>query len=220
MIDIYGDGRIVAIWITASASPALRNRRLSAARRRRFAALHADARGRAFHRRCLKRPARMDERSALSDHNRCRSTGAGFPAAAGRCDARSGSGAGARRVRKTPPAPLPAPALPERAGVDPLVAARAAGVMFEARGEGFTLARFRDQHFLVRWDGRERAFFDPTPETPAYRGEIFNAQDSDGRLRVEIRTGPCPDAQSGETWSAHVLVRLDDETRRGCGRPL
>lgn len=118
------------------------------------------------------------------------------------------------------PSELPPPQLPQRAGVDPLVAARAAGVRYEARGEGFTLALYRDDHITLTWDGQERAFFDPETILPAYRGEIYEARDGDAALRVEIRSAPCPDAQSGETWSAHVSVQLNGETRRGCGRAL
>lgn len=119
------------------------------------------------------------------------------------------------------PPELPPPELPQRAGVDPIVAARAAGVRYQARGEGFTLALYRDDHITVIWGAdAERAFFNPALIQPAYRGEIFEARDGEAALRVEIRNGPCPDAQSGETWSAHVSVQLNGETRRGCGRPL
>lgn len=118
------------------------------------------------------------------------------------------------------PPDLPPPQLPERTGVDPLVAARAAGVRYQARGEGFTLALYRDEHITLTWDGQERAFFNPQTIMPAYRGEIYEARDGDTSLRVEIRSGHCPDAERGETWSANVSVALNDQTRRGCGRGL
>jgi len=94
------------------------------------------------------------------------------------------------------------------------------GVTYQARGEGFTLALHRDQHIVLTWDGAERAFFNPELIQPAYRGDIYEARDGETSLRVEIRSGPCPDAQSGETWSANVTVALNHETRSGCGRSL
>jgi hypothetical protein len=120
----------------------------------------------------------------------------------------------------TPPPNLPPPELPQRAGIDPLVAARAAGVVYQGRGEGFTLALHRDRHIAFTWGEAEHAFFNPTLVQPAYRGEIYEAIDGARTLRVEIRNGPCLDAESGETWSATVSVQLDGEIRRGCGRGL
>lgn len=124
----------------------------------------------------------------------------------------------------SPRAELPAPDLPQRAGVDPIVAARAEGVAFRARGADpeFLLHVYRNDTMIVlSWDTHQVTFNDVHVVLPAYRGTIYEAHTPEHELRVEIRQAPCRDERIGpETFPASVTLRIDGETRRGCGRAL
>jgi hypothetical protein len=126
----------------------------------------------------------------------------------------------------TPPTELPPPELPQRAGVDPIIAARAEGVTFRALGANpdFLLHIFRNnERIFLAWDNgaHQEMFTDVQVTLPAYRGTIYEAANEGRRLRVEVREAPCRDAGvSGERFSAIVIVSIDGEERRGCGRVL
>lgn len=116
------------------------------------------------------------------------------------------------------PQDLPPPQLPQRAGVDPIVAARAEGVVFRAQGSDFLLHLYRDHRIWVSWDGREVQFPASEPILPAWRGEIYETRVEGYELRVEVRQGPCRDGD--QVYSATVVVRINTEEHRGCGREL
>lgn len=124
------------------------------------------------------------------------------------------------------PRDLPPPNLPERAGTDPIVAARADGVVFRAVGASpdFVLHIHRnDAMIYLSWDGgaQEETFNQVRVVLPAYRGTVYEANTERHDLRVEIRQGVCRDPNLGpETFSASVTVRIDGVVRRGCGREL
>lgn len=126
----------------------------------------------------------------------------------------------------SPPDELPAPELPQRAGVDPIIAARAEGVVFRALGSNpdFLLHIFRNnERMFLAWDNgaHQETFTDVQVTLPAYRGTIYEATNERHRLRVEVRDAPCRDPNSNsETFSAVVIVHIDGEERRGCGRVL
>jgi hypothetical protein len=124
------------------------------------------------------------------------------------------------------PQDLPPPQLPQRAGVDPIVAARAEGVAFRAVGHGpdFVLHIYREDRITLAWDhgAHQETFPKPDPILPRWHGEIYETQNERHRLRVEIaRARVCTDAEAnGEIWPTTVRVIIDDETREGCGRDL
>lgn len=116
------------------------------------------------------------------------------------------------------PQDLPPPQLPQRAGVDPIVAARAEGVVFRAEGPELLLHLYRDHRIFLSWDGRQVHFPASEPILPAWRGDIYETRAEGYELHVEIRQGPCRDGD--QVYSASVLVRINTEERRGCGREL
>jgi len=124
------------------------------------------------------------------------------------------------------PRDLPPPNLPERAGTDPIVAARADGIVFRAVGVApdFVLDIYRnDAMIFLSWDGgaHEETFNDVRVVLPAYRGTIYEAHTDSHELRVDVRPGVCRDPNIGpETFSATVTVHIDDVVHRGCGREL
>ena len=126
----------------------------------------------------------------------------------------------------SPPAELPAPSLPQRAGVDPIVAARAEGVVSRALGAepDFLLHIYRnDTMIFLSWDdgAHQETFNNVRVVLPAYRGSIYEARSEQHTLRVDVRDGPCRDARLGpEVFSANVTITIDGEMRRGCGREI
>jgi hypothetical protein len=121
----------------------------------------------------------------------------------------------------SPPEELPPPQLPQRAGVDPLVAARAEGVVFHAQGETFVLHLYRDNRISLAWDGHQEQFPATEPLLPAWAGEIYETRNERVTLRVEIRQTPCRNAAFGDAVLPRtVVLRINNEERRGCGREL
>lgn len=123
----------------------------------------------------------------------------------------------------SPPDELPPPQLPQRAGVDPLVAARAEGVVFRAEGADFVLHLYGDNRIFVSWGaGAHQESFPATePMYPAWSGAIYEMQNERYELRVEIRDAPCRDPVFGAAvLPQSVTVQIGQEERRGCGRAL
>jgi hypothetical protein len=115
---------------------------------------------------------------------------------------------------------LPAPPLPERAGVDPLVAARAEGVEFRAVGEGFVLDIFRTDRIRLTLTatGEELTFPKREPQYPRWYGSIYDVSNDAHVLHIEIRNDhPCERADRG-IYPITVHIRLDDRELEGCGR--
>jgi hypothetical protein len=115
---------------------------------------------------------------------------------------------------------LPPPPLPERAGVDPLVAARAEGVEFRAVGDGFVLNIFRAERIRLTLTatGEELIFAKPEPQYPRWSGSIYDGSNDAHVLHIEIRNDrPCERADRG-TYPITVHIRLDDRELEGCGR--
>lgn len=119
-----------------------------------------------------------------------------------------------------PPAELPPPDLPQRAGTDPIVAARAEGVNYIAHGDAtpFEL-RFYADRILFSTPGVAAKVFPLTePQHPVWYGEIYRTENENHDLYVTLRFDrPCPSG-NGEHL---VEVRLDrGEQMSGCGRRL
>lgn len=115
----------------------------------------------------------------------------------------------------------PPPQLPQRAGVDPIVAARASGVVFRAVGAEpvFVLQIYREDRIVLVLDhgATEETFAKPEPMLPRWNGEIYETQNERHRLAIMIRRDrPCP-TQPGEYV---VVLRLDGAEMTGCGRDL
>lgn len=120
---------------------------------------------------------------------------------------------------------LPPPQLPQRAGVDPLIAARAEGVVFRAEGASpdFVLHLYRDNRIFVTWDAgaHQERFPASEPMLPAWAGEIYETRNERYELRVEVRHRPCRDAAFGDAVLPRtVVVSINGEERSGCGRAL
>jgi len=115
-----------------------------------------------------------------------------------------------------------APTLPQRAGTDPIVAARAEGVELRARGEGFTLDIFRaDTIRLTLSDTGEVLIFPkPEPRLPRWNGSIFETATETHRLVIEIRDDrPCTSGDRAN-FPTGVNVSLSGRDFSGCGRRL
>lgn len=120
-----------------------------------------------------------------------------------------------------PPQELPPPQLPQRAGVDPIVAARAEGAVFRAVGQdpAFVLHIYREDRIVLTLDAgaTEESFPKPEPLLPRWHGEIYETENERHRLSVMIRRSlRCP-TQSGEYV---VTLRYDETELTGCGRDL
>lgn len=118
---------------------------------------------------------------------------------------------------------LPPPQLPQRAGVDPIVAARAAGVAFRAVGEtpDFVLHIYREDRITLAWDNgaHQETFPKPEPILPRWNGEIYETRNERHALTIEVRHTRC-ETGSGEVFLDSVRILIDGEERRGCGRAL
>ncbi len=115
----------------------------------------------------------------------------------------------------TPRDELPLPQLPQRAGVDPVVSARAEGIEFLGTGENFTLSIYRTERIDLKFTETEGILTFPRtePRIPAWRGRVFWTEAAGRRLEIDIHEGrPCPEG------GVRVLVRLDYEEFRGCGQ--
>jgi hypothetical protein len=117
-----------------------------------------------------------------------------------------------------PPPQLPAPDLPQRTGVDPLVAARAEGVRFLAYGEApiFHL-RFYEDRISFALEGSEAlSFARPAPTYPRWNGEIYTTAHEGHQLEVRIIRRPCA-TQLGY----HIVeLTIDGRELTGCGRDV
>jgi hypothetical protein len=119
------------------------------------------------------------------------------------------------------PQELPAPPLPQRTGVDPIVAARAEGVAYRGVGDGFVLHIYRDDRITLSWgrDVNEATFPKPEPQYPRWNGEIYDTQNAAHTLHVEVDRRPCTDA-NGANQPTRVRVTIDGQELNGCGRDL
>jgi hypothetical protein len=120
----------------------------------------------------------------------------------------------------SPPAQLPAPQLPQRAGVDPIVAARAEGVRFLARGGEpvpFSLSIYDDRVLLLIEDERPLQFPAAEQTFPRWNGVIYTARMGGDEIVVNVRRYlPCPD-QPGYSV---VDVSVNGGELHGCGREI
>ena len=115
---------------------------------------------------------------------------------------------------------LPPPPLPERTGVDPLVAARAEGVEFRAIGDGFVLDIFRTERIRLTLTatGEELVFAKPEPQYPRWHGSIYETASGTRTLSVEIRNYlPC-EREDRTTYPITTTITLDGRDLEGCGR--
>lgn len=117
----------------------------------------------------------------------------------------------------SPPEELPPPPLPQRAGVDPLVAARAEGVQYEASGENFVLRFYADRITLAVGGAEPEIFARPAPRYPRWHGEIYETGSESRRLEIYVRRSRrCPTEAGGHV----VEIRVDETELTGCGRDL
>ncbi len=98
--------------------------------------------------------------------------------------------------------------------------ARRRGVQFRAVGQepGWFLEIKAGQQILLVADyGGSRYLFD-APE-PALDAEtaIYQAQNAQHQLSIEINADWCQDSMSGQVFSNRVLLNLDGRELRGCG---
>jgi hypothetical protein len=115
---------------------------------------------------------------------------------------------------------LPAPQLPQRTGVDPLVAARAEGVEFRAVGGGVVVDIFRENHIrLITTATGEQLIFPKTePRFPRWNGSVYETGTGARRLSVEIRNYlPCERADR-DLYPITVAITLDGREMQACGR--
>lgn len=122
----------------------------------------------------------------------------------------------------SPPRELPPPPLPERAGVDPLVAARAEGIAFRAVGDGFVLDIFHEARIrlTITASGETLVFPKPEPRYPRWNGSIYETQTEAHRLNIQIRDDrPC-EGPDRALYPTTVALRFDGNEMRGCGRAL
>lgn len=92
-----------------------------------------------------------------------------------------------------PPDEPPPPQLPQRAGVDETVAARAEGVRFRGEGDGFVLD-ILDQEMRLKFTqtGETHVFPTPEPRYPRWNGSSYDTHNGEHGLYVEIRDDrPC-----------------------------
>jgi hypothetical protein len=115
---------------------------------------------------------------------------------------------------------LPPPQLPQRTGVDPLVAARAEGIQFRAVAEGVVVDIYREERIrLTRTPTGEELWF-PKPQAllPRWNGEIFETAIPAHTLVVRIRDHrPCQSADAA-LFPIAVEVEFDGAQQQGCGR--
>jgi hypothetical protein len=114
------------------------------------------------------------------------------------------------------PQDLPPPALPQRAGVDPIVGMRAEGMRYFASSDDlFALRIYDDRIVLSRLGEADLAFPSGEPIYPRWSGEIYESEANGRSLRVEIRH-----YDACERGRDTVEVTLDGATLRGCGHAL
>jgi hypothetical protein len=115
---------------------------------------------------------------------------------------------------------LPAPQLPQRAGVDPTVAARAEGIEFRAVGEGVVLDIFRAGRIrLTRTATREELIFPkPEPMYPRWSGSIYETSNNGHTLYIEIHDNRECEPPGALTGVNRVVITLDGQQLLACGR--
>ena len=115
---------------------------------------------------------------------------------------------------------------PQRSGWEE---AKLNGVDFRAVGNepGWHLEIIQGDRIRFVYDYGERAAITPAPEPEpepeadeAAGRTVYHAETEAHNLKVVIRDEPCTDSMSGEQFEAAVMVELDGESFRGCGRAL
>lgn len=119
------------------------------------------------------------------------------------------------------PADIPeTPPLPQRTGVDPIVAARAAGVEMRIVAEDFVIDLMRSEIVLTRADGARQVFPRPEPQQPRWAGEIYETRNETHTLSLGIHTsGHCARADTA-LYPTRVDVTLDGREIGACGLRL
>lgn len=117
------------------------------------------------------------------------------------------------------PEELPAPQLPERAGVDPIVAARSEGVEFRAVGDGVVVDILNDRIRLSRSPGTEVIDFPkPEPIFPRSNGEVYETENEGRSLAIAIeRSHPCQ-SDNRALYPIRVELVFDGQPMAACGR--
>jgi uncharacterized membrane protein len=119
--------------------------------------------------------------------------------------------------------PDTAAALSDTAAQDVWAQARARGIDFRALGQepGWLLEIEDGKQITMVADYGERRVTTPAPqpELNIDAGEtIYRVATDAHRLRIVLRNEPCADVMSGERYPTTVVVELDGQEYRGCGR--
>jgi hypothetical protein len=119
----------------------------------------------------------------------------------------------------TPAPELAPPTLPQRAGVDPIVAARAAGAAFQIVADDYVIDIMREDEIIVTRlsDGSRRTLPKPEPQYPRWNGEIYHTGDENTRLTIAIRDDrPC-ERRDRAVYPTRVDVHLNGGEIPACG---
>ncbi|MEP0546961.1 MAG: MliC family protein [Rhodothermales bacterium] len=106
---------------------------------------------------------------------------------------------------------------------EPWVEAERLGVDFRAIGQepGWHLEIREGERITFVYAYGDRSAIMPAPEPERTSdATVYHAETEAHDLTVTITTDPCTDTMSGERLLATVVVELDGETFRGCGRSL
>jgi putative lipoprotein len=98
------------------------------------------------------------------------------------------------------------------------------GVDFEAIGQepGWMLTIRDGDRIAFEYDYGTRSVVAPAPvaERDTFGRTVYRAQIEAHDLTVTVSPEACADIMSGERYESTVIIRLDGDTYRGCGRSL
>ena len=119
----------------------------------------------------------------------------------------------------TPAPELAPPAQPQRAGIDPIIAARAAGAEIHIVGDDYVIQIMRENEIVLTRaaDNTREIFPKPEPQHPRWSGERYTTENAARRLTIEVRDDrPCERADRA-TYPTRIDVILDGEETTACG---
>lgn len=117
----------------------------------------------------------------------------------------------------TPAPELPPPDLPQRAGVDPIVAARAAGVETRIVSDDYVIDIMRENEIVLTRDNTREVFPKREPQTPRWSGAIYTTRNGARDLVIYIRDyRPCVRADRA-SYPIQIDVILDGVETTACG---
>lgn len=122
-------------------------------------------------------------------------------------------------------APEIAQTQPPNSGLDVWAQARQQGVDFRATGNepGWVLEIRDGESIVLVADYGSSRYEIARPETavdPLSGGRVIRSAGSPAGFEVILIDQTCSDDMSGELFPTTVLLKLDEQQLRGCGRPL